>query len=194
LAPAVGDCPSIGDNRRSRQSVPSSRPPTSPGHAAEQARGTAQRRLPASAGRAVRPVPTAIHACPRKPSGHQRPGLPAGHGPHGRRAGTSPTTGPKTIMQEPLAHFPKIRHGKQSTHDFKSLLPVIELGVMYAHSMTQRERRIAVRPSAPRAPERCRRPQQRRAARAQRRAPPAFPEAGTRIAAGPAPATRRPAG
>jgi hypothetical protein len=57
---------------------------------------------------------------------------------------TSVITGTKTIMQEPLAHFLKIRHGRQSTYDLQSLLPVTELGLVYPHSMTQRERRNAI--------------------------------------------------
>ena len=66
---------------------------------------------------------------------------------------TSVITGTKTIMQEPLAHLLKIRHGRQSTHDLQSLLPVTELGPVCPRSITQRERRNAIRSGDPRMPE-----------------------------------------
>ncbi len=69
---------------------------------------------------------------------------PAGQGLLSNTSKTSVITRTKTIMQEPLAHFPKIRHGRQSTHDLQSLLPVTELGPVSPYSMTQRERRNAI--------------------------------------------------
>ncbi len=65
---------------------------------------------------------------------------------------------------------------------------------MCPRSLTQRERRNAIRSGdSPDAGDQTKQ-QQRRATRAQRRAPPAFPEAGARTAVGPASATRRPPG
>src|SRR5580704_3649300 len=130
LAPAVGDCPSIGDNRRARQSVPPRTPRDAP---------------QASPSRLLRPTEPATQTCPHKLSRHPRQVVIAGHGLLGSRPTTSATSRTKTIMQEPLAHLPKIRHGKQSTYDSKSLLPVTEPGAVCPDSMTQSERRIAIR-------------------------------------------------
>jgi hypothetical protein len=98
-------------------------------------------------------VPTGNHTCPRKHSRHPLRASPAGQSLLSNTPMTSVITGTKTIMEEPLAHLLKIRHGRQSTHDLQSLLPVTELGTMSPRSMTQRERRNAIRSGKPRMPE-----------------------------------------
>src|ERR1019366_1523606 len=86
---------------------------------------------------------------PANPPATSARGFIAGHGLVGVTPTTTMTSGTKTIMQEPLAHLPKIRHGRQSTHDTQSLLPVTESAGVCPYSITQRERRIAIRSGDP---------------------------------------------